>query len=661
MLIQRIAIKIKENIFNFWNNQEISPYSFVLPWFIIAFSSIYFKYQILDRGGFRIIKRSFGIPESSSLTFLEKVSFFQNDILYTFVIVPTILLIVFHLLKKKLRIYFSTIIYFIIFTFLFVQSYSFKILGRFLSFPLFFDSLNFMKSEKNIVANYISASAIIKLCIVFIFLFLSLVMVQKLSIKLREKKKNNILYGLFIYITVFSFISFSPLSGRSKKSIYHKDFFLSAIFQDQDKEYFSSLVDKKLSEGTVENYFKNITRTSNYSKDNFFYSKEKNSDIIFFIFETGPEKCLAINENIEDLKNLNFLKEKAILSVRHYSTYPYTNRALFSIFTSCYPSSYLIDVVDSKKIPNIITHLNKYNYITSIYSSSPPDLEEDKILYENLMFQKKFFANTSNTKTNIDRSFKNRKERDIECLLNLKNDISNCIDRKRNFMVVYLPQIGHAPWPDFGEKSSTAIDRGRRVLKIQDEWLGEIIQILKEKEHLKKTIIMVTADHGIRNNKEDDSFPAGMIDEYSFHVPFLIYTPNTLESTLEIDWLTSHIDIAPTVMDLCDIKRSHIFEQGRPIWDSNIKYRRTFFLANHYLGADGYYENGKYFMWHHVSDVVYKNNKMKFVDTSIISNQLDIAMKIKKTLVNFSTINQLWLQKLTKNRPNIDYINNLLE
>ena len=48
------------------------------------------------------------------------------------------------------------------------------------------------------------------------------------------------------------------------------------------------------------------------------------------------------------------------------------------------------------------------------------------------------------------------------------------------------------------------------------------------------------------------------------------------------------------------------------MWDERIRARTTFFWANKYLGADGFHENGRYYMWQHMSDTTYCNTVFQF-------------------------------------------------
>ena len=53
-------------------------------------------------------------------------------------------------------------------------------------------------------------------------------------------------------------------------------------------------------------------------------------------------------------------------------------------------------------------------------------------------------------------------------------------------------------------------------------------------------------------------------------MPLRIYAARATADYMSIPWLTSHIDVTPTILDLLGIDRSREFEQGDAIWDPEI-------------------------------------------------------------------------------------------
>ena len=154
-------------------------------------------------------------------------------------------------------------------------------------------------------------------------------------------------------------------------------------------------------------------------------------------------------------------------------------------------------------------------------------------------------------------------------------------------------------------------ERGRALMRLQDEWLGELVSVLEKNHMLSNTIIVVTSDHGVRDKVDDPAFNIGMIDEYSYHVPLMIYCP-ALPKRVDIPWITSHVDIAPTVLDLLGAEQGRSTEEGAPMWQDDLRGRTTFFLASHYMGADGYFKDNKFYMVKYLAGSAYESPEMHF-------------------------------------------------
>jgi hypothetical protein len=107
----------------------------------------------------------------------------------------------------------------------------------------------------------------------------------------------------------------------------------------------------------------------------------------------------------------------------------------------------------------------------------------------------------------------------------------------------------------------------------------------------------------------------GMIDDISYHFPLLLHAPQVLESSVTLPWVTSHIDLSPSVLDLLGVEREREMEQGSLIWDSHLQDRTAFFFGRSHFWADGYYWRGQFFMWNKFADSVYQSKRQHFTSS----------------------------------------------
>lgn len=88
------------------------------------------------------------------------------------------------------------------------------------------------------------------------------------------------------------------------------------------------------------------------------------------------------------------------------------------------------------------------------------------------------------------------------------------------------------------------------------------------------THLIITGDHGAWAFDED-SLSQLTKDEQFFRVPLLIYSPNSQPRTIEA--MTSHIDIAPTVLDLLNLQASNSFMGMSVYSDADKLNKRTLY------------------------------------------------------------------------------------
>jgi len=130
-----------------------------------------------------------------------------------------------------------------------------------------------------------------------------------------------------------------------------------------------------------------------------------------------------------------------------------------------------------------------------------------------------------------------------------------------------------------------------------------------------------------------------------------IYAPKTLEAPLKINWLTSHIDIAPTLLDLLGVDRRRELEQGAAIWNSALAQRTTFFFARQTFGTDGYYSASRYFMWNQLSDTVSASAaRLHFETKDVLAANSSDAQEVVPRIRRFLSFEQDWLDRLSQIR-----------
>jgi arylsulfatase A-like enzyme len=111
----------------------------------------------------------------------------------------------------------------------------------------------------------------------------------------------------------------------------------------------------------------------------------------------------------------------------------------------------------------------------------------------------------------------------------------------------------HQPWVDDEENIRRAIAGYIAATMALDDYLGELVETIREAGILDNTIIVFTSDHGDglgshRFYGKDTPF------EESISVPFLIHYPKKIPAGTTTDALFAPIDIMPTVLGLAGVE-----------------------------------------------------------------------------------------------------------
>ena len=137
---------------------------------------------------------------------------------------------------------------------------------------------------------------------------------------------------------------------------------------------------------------------------------------------------------------------------------------------------------------------------------------------------------------------------------------------------------------------------------------------------------------------------SGTIDSYSFRVPLVMFAPSAFKKTIEVQRVTSHVDIDSSVARLLGLRADLGTTQGYPLWvDAGA--RRVYFFAEAYGGADGYHQGG-YFMRNAITETYFQNSRMEF---SSSSSQILHAVKqedVANALADFKRIHRGLLPSL---------------
>jgi arylsulfatase A-like enzyme len=220
----------------------------------------------------------------------------------------------------------------------------------------------------------------------------------------------------------------------------------------------------------------------------------------------------------------------------------------------------------------------------------------------------------------------------------------------KKLAAAFFPEMGHDPYRALnGHNSKSELERGHELAVHQDAWLGELMDELQRDGALDNTIIVLTADHGMRFLTVQDGsgvplLPHGKVKDVTMRVPMMMYVPGVVQQPVAINYPTSHIDITPTLLDLLGISTGAELEQGSSIFSSGLENRRLF-LAMNFFGASGYYDQGNYYSCGPLG-VVYKSATLNFTDNDALRFDDKATQKARAVLAEQDASQRVILSKI---------------
>lgn len=640
--------QIAENRFLRWVRDAVAPGPFYLsltPWLIVVACGLGCKAQWLRWGGYEMAASAMNRPYESpqSFSWLEHLAFFHGDLLFTCFAIPVVLLIIARLLPVVWRTLLIVILSLLGAAIVLTQYSAFSTTGRFATWNILRTGLDWWYENPNAGADVLARSFQLRITVAVLLVLV----LGTISFFLQEKSQrwlSRITSRLFQFAALACLVTaLITYHVASNIPVFANDMLAQTAyaFLDNSASGLDSHIFAKAPAQQYAIYRQLANIPANGQSTSNYFGRAAGFNVLIFIFETTPARVLnPATDDLKDFPNLRRLRERSLVATQHFSTAPATDLASFAIFSSIYSANHLGSSVN-QRLPGIMQILDSAGYQTGFYGYTWKGNGDD-VMLRNLGFQNlvnsdqgtTFFARLEEQNLTLDK----RVLRDIGPFNRLRADIADWGTKKQKFAAVFFPQMGHGPWPAIpGEPNSTADDRARFLASYQDAWIGELVDQLKTSGELDHTIIMITADHGIRFRSENTALPVGKIDDMSFHVPLVVFVPKLLDREQLITWPTSHIDLQPTILDLLGIRRQRQWEQGTAIWNPALASRRVFLLGDKLFGADGYYDGKQAVMLQNQLGTIFESPDLHFDGQEPLAKDSVEAKNAKNTLREFSS------------------------
>jgi N-acetylglucosamine-6-sulfatase len=122
-------------------------------------------------------------------------------------------------------------------------------------------------------------------------------------------------------------------------------------------------------------------------------------------------------------------------------------------------------------------------------------------------------------------------------------------------------QIANQPalGPSTGTPDETIRDRWRMLAAV-DEGVGQLVDALAETHALDNTVFVFTSDHGYWYGEHGLSVERRLAYEEGIRIPLLIRYPKDVQAGQVIDETVVTVDLAPTLLAVCNVETSQKFD-----------------------------------------------------------------------------------------------------
>jgi arylsulfatase A-like enzyme len=150
----------------------------------------------------------------------------------------------------------------------------------------------------------------------------------------------------------------------------------------------------------------------------------------------------------------------------------------------------------------------------------------------------------------------------------------------QRYFAMYLPIAGHHPyhWPGGPQPFGTATpaDRHANDLYRGDQAIGALVDGLRARGRLDRTLVIVHGDHGEAFGEHPGNFahPLFLYDE-NVRVPLAIVAPGLISGVTRVPQVAAQIDFAPTLLALAGVPAPATW-QGRSLLSPQARAARFF-------------------------------------------------------------------------------------
>jgi len=296
---------------------------------------------------------------------------------------------------------------------------------------------------------------------------------------------------------------------------------------------------------TSYSYSKEIKKIDAYKR----IKKDNHVNILLITLDTTRADKIGVY-GCKDVKtpNIDSLARSGIYFINAYTPVPITLPAHCSIMTGTYPIYHQVrnngNYVLDQKTETLAEILKRNRYVTSAFVSS-------FTVDSRFGLDQGFDVYNDNLLVNIKEYKSERKAEKVF------EDFSqwfhkNSTEKFFCWLHFFDPHDPYDPPEPF--KSEYESNKYLGEIAYVDYYVGKTVDLLKEKQVLEKTLIIIVGDHGEAFGEHEEFGHQIFCYEENLKVPFIFYAPGRIPENLTSDSKVNLIDVMPTILDFTQLQ-----------------------------------------------------------------------------------------------------------
>jgi hypothetical protein len=317
-------------------------------------------------------------------------------------------------------------------------------------------------------------------------------------------------------------------------------------------------------------------------------------NVVLILLESAAAQYLRPYGAAEDpMPNVTALAAQGVLFERAYAVYPESIRGLFAVLCSRYPAmDTRPETYERVTTPSVAAVLREHGYHTALFHSGRFRYLGMEAVIRGRGFE--VLEDAGQIGGDRDSSFGIDEPSAVRGLLRWIDELP----RGDRFFATYVPIAGHHPYetPEPGPfPERRDIDRYRNALHYADAAVGQLVDGLRARGMERQTVVVLVGDHGQAFGQHQGNFGHTLrIYEENVWVPLVISAPGAVPGPMRVSNLASHIDIAPTILDLLGLAPGAGHQGLSQLRGGRSK---VFFFADASLGLIGLREGSRKYIY----------------------------------------------------------------